>query len=219
MEILPLVIDGFGRRRIPETLFWHLAFAARIPGSTRVFRNIEKFGGLGISLVARRQRVVAEIGGDIGIEGGDDVDDQPSAGDEIDGLGPSGKVIGRVIGGGYRCHKADIRHLCGKRCGENERIDGVKRPACRVGQQCGMVRKENGVKPALVGQFRQPPVIADLVDVVPISAPVFPGVGEVSGRVDADIEIEPAFGLAHAFTFSSRSAGISGLGRCNCMKA
>lgn len=134
VEIFSLMIDRLGRFYIPEAAFRHLAFAARIPARPELFRDIEKFRGLGISLIARRQRVVAEIGGDVRIEGGDDVDDQPTARDDIDGLRSSRKIIGRVIGGGDRRHKADIRHLCGKRCGEDERIDGVKRPACRVGQ-------------------------------------------------------------------------------------
>lgn len=182
------------------------------PSSTRAFRDIEKFRGLGISLIARRQRVVAEIGGDVRIEGGDDVDDQPTARDDIDGLRSSRKIIGRVIGGGHRRHESDVRHLCGKRCGKDERIDGVKWPACRVGQQCRVIRKENGVEPAFVSQFRQSPVIADIVDIVPVSAPVFPGIGEVSGGIDADIEIEPAFVRAHAATFSFRSVGLPACG-------
>lgn len=83
-----------------------------------------------------------------------------------------------------------------------------------------MIRKEHGVEPAFVSQFRQSPVIADVIDIVPVSAPVFPGIGEVSGGVDADIEIEPAFVRAHAATFSFWVCWIAGLHiRRNCGEA
>jgi hypothetical protein len=75
-----------------------------------------------------------------------------------------------------------------------------------------MIGKENGVEPAFMGKFRQSPVVADIVDIAPVSAPVFPGIGEVSGGVDADIEIEPAFVRAHASTFSFGSVGLPACG-------